>query len=117
MTGEVFEFREIDAVLVVDKREPQRTFEHLGRCGAADPSIQELANCFRRDWLPTAGASGATPKRYSGAATRERRRMDHANLPATHPAARRSGVTSRLGRRLADGREIESRSLARRRFP
>ena len=67
MAGDVFEFREIDQILVDGKQEPEHVFEVAGRRGELSPAQHSLLEQFaaglaayrRREWAQATSAFSA----------------------------------------------------------
>ncbi len=74
MAADLFEFREIDLILVDGKQEPEHVFEVVGRRGELAPALRMLIERFaeglaayrRRAWEEAAGAFNAALKAAPG---------------------------------------------------
>jgi class 3 adenylate cyclase len=74
MADDLFEFREIDLILVDGKQEPEHVFEVVGRRGELAPALRRLIERFaeglaayrRRAWEEAAGAFNAALKAVPG---------------------------------------------------
>lgn len=104
MAGDSFLFREIDALLVVGKQDPQQVFEVLGRAGEVTPAVQDLRLRFaeglaayrRRDWDAATAAFEACLALVPGDGPSEVFLKRVAGLRASPPAADWNGVWTLL---------------------
>ncbi len=109
--GSRLELREIDRLAVAGQSAPQPVFEVMGRTGALAASHGEPAAVLRRGArrLPRVPLRCCTHRVQRRAGERPRRRPV-ADDARPHRAVRRQSAAGRLGRRLADGEQIEVRA-------